>query len=332
MSKNEYPEGKVRIGVVGAGKMGSVHIRVLSELDGMYQFVGAFDPLPERAGIAERYGGKAFTDYQSLLEEVDAVVIACPTSLHKKMALIAAERNVNVLCEKPVAETLTDAKEMYDTFAAKGLKFTVNHVERFNPVIRTITDIVKGMEIVSAEIHRCSPFDSRIFDVDVVADLMIHDIDLILNAVFDASPVKVEAVGKNVYNNRFADYAQATMTFPSGGIAFITASRCTEDKIRTICIHAKGAYIEGDMLRRTLTVKRGVSYDDGCNPKVNYTQSSVTQEVVLMDKNPLREELVNFGKSILSDEELLVHFDQVVRTMKALDQIEDSLYKGGMMA
>lgn len=328
MSKKEFPSGRVRIGVAGAGKMGNVHIRILSELDGLFELVGVYDPIPERARIADHYGAKAFADYQSMLDEVDAVVLSCPTSLHKKMALIAAENNVHVLCEKPVAETLADAKEMYDIFTAKGLKFTVNHVERFNPVVRTITDIIKGMEIVSAEIHRCSPFDSRIYDVDVVADLMIHDIDLILNSVFDAAPVKVEAIGKNVFNDRFADYAQATMTFPSGGIAFVTASRCTEDKIRTICIHAKGAYIEGDMLRRTLTVKRGVSYDDGSNPKVNYTQTSIAQEVVLMDKNPLREELVNFGNAILKDEELLVHFDQVMRTMTALDQIETALYEG----
>ena len=322
-------DARIRIGVAGAGMMGRIHIRIINELDGLFKFVGVYDPNQERAKIAESYEAKAYSDYQSLLDDVEAVVIACPTSLHKKLALEAAEKNVHVLCEKPVAESLSDAKDMYAAFSKKSLKFTVSHVERFNPVVRTISDLVKGLEIVSVEIHRCSPFDSRIYDVDVVADLMIHDLDIVLNSIFNTEPTTVKAIGRNVFGSKFVDYAQAALTFPNGAAAFITASRCTEDKIRTICIHAKGAYIEGDMLRRTLSIKRGVSYEEESdNPKIDYTQSNVVQQVILMDKNPLKEEISNFGHAILYDSEPLIVGEEVIRSMTVLDKVEAELYEG----
>jgi len=326
MNKNDSQTGRVRIGVAGAGKMGNVHIRILSELDGLFDLVGVYDPIPERAEIAEKYGARAFHDFDAMLREVDAIVLPCPTSLHKEMALRAADKDVHVLVEKPIAETLADATAMYDAFEKKGLKFTVNHVERFNPVVRTISDLAPGLDMVSVEVHRCSPFDSRIYDVDVVTDLMIHDIDVVVNSIFKAEPEKVKAIGRYVYGSKFADYAQALLEFAGGAAAFITASRCTEDKIRDIQIHAKGAYLEGDMLRRTLVVKRGVTYEDDANPKINYTQSNLTQQIVLQDKNPLKEELENFGKAILHNEELLNSREQVMRTMSVLDRVEYALY------
>lgn len=326
MGKRKKKNGKVRIGVAGAGKMGGVYIKILNELDGLFDFVGAYDPIPERAEVVKAYGAVPFYSFEKMLNEVDAIVLSSPTSTHKEMALWAAEKGVHVLVEKPIAENRLDAISMYKAFEEKGLKFTVNHVERFNPVVRTISDLAPNLDMVSVEIHRCSPYDSRIFDVDVATDLMIHDIDIVVNSIFNAEPTTVKAIGRYVYGNKLADYAHALLQFQNGGTAFITASRCTEDKIRDISIHAKGAFIQGDMLRRTLTVKRGVTYEDDANPKINYTQTNVTQQIVLQDKNPLKEELTNFGRAILFDEPLLNRRDQVMRTMGVLDRVEYALY------
>ena len=324
----EVYRDRIRVGVAGAGMMGAIHIRLLAELNGIYELVGVYDPDQERAAIAEKYGARSYSSYEELLNDVDMVTLACPTSLHKPMALQAAENDVHVLTEKPIAESLADAQEMYNAFKEKNLKFMVSHVERFNPVVRTISDIIKGKEIIAVEMHRCSPFDSRIYDVDVVSDLMIHDMDIVLNSIFKTSPKSVSAVGAKVYGNKFVDYAQATLMFPDKSFAFITSSRCTEEKIRTVCIHTNGAYIEGDMLRRTLTVKRGVNYEEeSTNPRINYTQSNVTEQIVLMDQNPLKEEIASFGKSILNWTDPFITEDEVIRSMEILDIVKRDLYQ-----
>ncbi len=139
--------GRVRIGVAGAGRMGSVHIRLLNELKGLFNFIGVYDPIKGRADVAEKYGGFAFDNFEKMLENVDAIVLSCPTSMHKEMALRAAEKGVHVLVEKPAAQNCADAEAMYEVFNKKNLKLTVNHVERFNPIVRTISDLADSLDI-----------------------------------------------------------------------------------------------------------------------------------------------------------------------------------------
>lgn len=318
---------RIKIGVAGAGKMGQNHIRVLSELNSMFELVGIYDPDPEKAAVAERYGVRYYTDYEELLEDVQAITLPCPTSLHKEMAIRAAKKGVHTLLEKPMAETQEDAREICEAFESRHLKLTVGYVERFNPVVKAMADIIQDMEIVSIEVHRCSPFDSRIYDVDVVADLMIHDLDIVMNALGKGMPEWVSAIGKKVYTTRFADYAQATLCFPDGVLAFVTTSRSTEDKIRTVCVHAKGAYIEGDLLNRTLTIKRGTNYyEDVKASNIKYKQSNITEQVVLPNVEPLKEEMRTFGMAIIDDAIPEITWDQVLHTMEVLDMVEGDIY------
>ena len=322
---------KIRIGVAGAGKMGKNHIRVLSELGNMFELVGVYDPIPERRNSAAKtYDIEAFCSYEQLLDSVEAVTIACPTSLHKELATLAGEKGVHTLVEKPASECVSDTEDMCILFAKKGLRFTVGHVERFNPVIRCLSDIAKNVEIAAIEVHRCGPFDSRIYDVDVVSDLMIHDIDIVSNAICDSDVFDVNAFGKRVYGEKFVDYATAALTFPNGVLAFITASRCTEDKIRKICLHTKGSFIEGDLLNRTLVIKRSANFDErGIVPHSLYSQSNITEHIVLPNEEPLKQEMINFGRSIFSDITPEVSSKQVLRSMKILERIEDAIYSGG---
>ncbi len=318
---------KIRIGVVGAGKMGQNHIRALSELGNMFDLVGIYDPDPKKAVVAEQYGTRFYSDYEKMLDDVQAVTLPCPTSTHKKMAIAAAKKGVHALLEKPIAETIDDAMEICDAFNSRSLKFTVGYIERFNPVVKAMADIIQGLDVVAVEVHRCSPFDSRIYDVDVVSDLMIHDLDIVMNSLGMGAPKSISAIGRNIYSDSFADYAQATLCFPDGVLAFVTTSRTTEDKIRSVCVHAKGAYIEGDLLNRTLTIKRSTNYyEDSGVSNIKYKQSNITEQVVLPNVEPLKEEIRAFGKSILENKESEITWDQVLLTMEVLAMVGADIY------
>ena len=317
---------KIRIGVAGAGKMGVNHIRIVSELSHMFDFIGIYDPDPEKKQIAEKYDVAFYPSYEKLLADIDAVIIASPTSFHYDMALKAAEYRVNSLVEKPMAETVDDIMKMQKTFKEKGLILAVSCVERYSPVIRTLKDVVKEEKILAVEVHRCSPYDPRIFDVDVVSDLMIHDVDIVVNDIFGKMPAQIEAYGTNTFSDHFADYAHAILTFNNQVRAYITSSRSTQDKIRTICIHTRDAYIEADMLNKTLVVKRGVKYMDGSD-HVSYRQYNVTEQIVLPNQEPLKEDIICFGRAVGGEDVFLVADEQVIRDMQVLDQVHKAIYE-----
>ncbi len=313
------------MGVAGAGSMGSNHIRIVSELSSQFEFMGIFDPDLSRKKLADYYNVSFYPSYEALLEDVDAVIIASPSSLHYKMALQAAEKGVHSLVEKPMAETVEEVIDLQRAFRAKNLVLAVSCVERFSPVIRVLSDLLKEEDLIAVEVHRCSPYDPRIFDVDVVSDLMIHDIDIVLNDIFCSEPLSLEASGIRVFSDAFADYAHAVLHFPSGACAFITASRSTQDKIRTICIHSRDSYIEADMLNKTLVIKRGLKYGKG-SESVHYKQYNLTEQIVLPNKEPLKEDIKNFGLAVAGDESFLVEGEQIIRDMKVLDSIHRSIY------
>lgn len=320
---------RIKIGVAGAGSMGANHIRIVSELNSIFDFVGIFDPNTDKISVAEKYGVLFFNSYEEMLENVDAVIIASPTSLHYSMAMKAAEKDVCALVEKPMTENLDEAQNLIDAFNNKGLTLGVSYVERFNPVIDVLKSVIKNEEIVSIEVHRCSPYDNRIFDVDVITDLMCHDVDLITNAILDETPISVDAIGRKFFTDRFADYSQSILKFNSGVIAFDTASRCTQDKIRTFIIHAKAAYIEADMLNRTLTIKRRIKYEKASDD-VNYVQSAIIEQINVPNKEPLKEDLINFGNSLMGKDKLRITGEHILRSMKTLDEIHNVVYEKGI--
>ena len=316
---------KIKIGVAGAGKMGVNHIRIVSELNNLFEFMGIFDPNPAAAQVAEQYGVTCYPSYEKLLEDVEAVIIASPSSLHYQMALQAAEKKVSVLVEKPMAENVSDVVDMQEKFRSEGLILAVSCVERFSPVIRVISELVKEEEILAVEVHRCSPYDPRIFDVDVVSDLMIHDVDIVCNAIFAEEPLDVDAHGMNVFSDGFVDYAHAVLTFSGNRRAFITSSRATQEKIRTLSIHAKESYIEADMLNKTISIKRGIKYVENA-PHVSYKQFQLTEQIVVPNKEPLKEDINSFGLALLGKDAFLVEGEEVVRDMRTLDAVHQKLY------
>lgn len=317
---------KVRIGVVGAGNMGKNHIRLAREMNNEFEFVGVFDPDKERVktlGLSDC----CFDSEEALIEAVDAVIVAAPSSLHKSIALKVAAAGKHLLLEKPIALSAADGQEIVDAFANTKQVLQVGHVERFNPVVLELEKIVKNEDVVAVHIERCSPMDKRISDTDVVYDLMIHDVDILLNGLMaDANVVSVSSLGAKTYSEKYMDYVESLFRFDNGVVGSVVSSRTTESKIRRIQLHCKSAYIDADLLHRTLTISRKTAYtlDVGYDPA--YRQENVVERVFVSNEEPLRAELKHFHDCIEENKPAKTSGKSAVKSVKILDTIKEQIY------
>ncbi len=250
---------RIRIGIAGVGKLGTFHCNTLSQI-AEAELVGLYDIDPGRAReTAERFRCAAFTAYPALLEQVDAVCIAVPTTLHHAYTLPALQAGKAVFVEKPIAATIAEAAEMAALAAEKKAILQVGHIERFNPAIRALEHLLPDPRFI--ESHRLAPFDPRGTDVAVVLDLMIHDIDIILSLV--PSAVRhIDASGVAVVSGE-VDIANARLQFENGCVANVTASRISQRKMRKMRLFQRDAYISIDFLQRLSEVFRIVEPEEG---------------------------------------------------------------------
>ncbi len=237
---------KISVGVVGVGYLGKFHAEKYAASD-KATLIGVADLEPVRAReVGERLGTEFLSDYRDLLGRVQCISIAVPTQLHYTVAQAFLSAGVDVLVEKPLAVNLTEANELVELANAKNCILQVGHLERFNPAIRRLEGVIREPKFV--ECHRLAPFVERGTDVDVVLDLMIHDIDVIASLV--RSPVKrVEAVGVPVLTDK-PDIANARITFANGCIANVTASRVSIKRERKVRFFQPDAYISIDYDQR----------------------------------------------------------------------------------
>src|ERR1700686_922075 len=232
----------LRIAVVGVGHLGRHHARILATLPGA-ELVAVVDKQRARAEeIAAANGTRPFVDYRDVLGRVDAVTLAVPTELHREIALPFLSAGVPVLVEKPMARSLDEADEMIAAAARARVALAVGHTERFNPAVAAARSLVDGPRFI--EVHRLGTFPDRSLDIDVVFDLMIHDLDVVLSIV-PSEVTAVEAVGGAVLTPK-PDIANARLRFASGCIANITASRISRDRVRKIRIFQRDAYLSVD--------------------------------------------------------------------------------------
>ena len=231
-----------RTAVIGVGSLGQHHARNYAELsiEGKGEFVGVCDSNEENArAIGEKNNCAYFTDWRELLDKVDAVSIVTPTETHCEIACAFLEKGVNVLVEKPIALTLEEADKMIETAEKSGAKLMVGHLERFNPAMVALRPHVT--KPLYFEIHRVSPFPNRSLDVDVVLDVMIHDLDAI-NWLVDSEVSEIRAVGIPVISDK-VDAANARIEFENGAVANITASRIGTEKIRKTRFYQTNSYV-----------------------------------------------------------------------------------------
>jgi predicted dehydrogenase len=240
----------LRVGVWGVGAWGEKHARVWRALAGEgagVELIGVHDRLPERAAaVAAAHGCRAFDSAEALIAEVEAVTVATPTVAHRAAAEAALAAGCHVLVEKPLATDVAEADAMLAAAERHGRTLQVGHVERFNPAIVAARDRVREPKFVEA--HRLAVFQPRSLDIDVVFDLMIHDIDLVLEATRQ-TPATISAVGVAVLSES-EDIANARLEFPDGCVANLTASRVSQERLRRIRFFQSDSYLSVDLAER----------------------------------------------------------------------------------
>lgn len=272
--------------VIGVGALGQHHARILASLPGV-SLVGVVDTRPGRAAeVAARHGTAAFTDARDVLGRVDAVTVAVPTSAHVEVAMPFLEQGTAVLLEKPIAASIEDADRVVEAAARHGAVLAAGHTERFNPAVAAALPLVSSPRFI--EIHRLGAFPDRSLDIDVVFDLMIHDLDLLLACV-GSDVVTVEAVGVNVLTPK-TDIANARLRFASGCIANVTASRISREKIRKARFFQQDSYISVDFAAREVEVYRLVPAEG--RPAIEGGRIAVA------DEEPLLRELADFAAAV----------------------------------
>jgi predicted dehydrogenase len=280
------PERRLRAGVVGVGALGRHHARVWASLPGA-ELVGVHDLDAGRAAsVAAEFGCPAFARLDALLAEAEAVSIAVPTSLHHAVALQAVEAGRDVLVEKPMTATLAEADALVAAARARGRVLQVGHIERFNPATAALLSAGRGARFV--EVHRLGSFSPRSLDVDVVLDLMVHDLDIAL-ALDGSEPVQIDAVGVPVLTPK-VDIANARLRFASGLIANLTASRVSLEKVRKFRVFAPRTYVSADFTAREAQIYRLEA--GGGFPKIASTRQGAP------DQEPLRLQIESFARAV----------------------------------
>ena len=262
---------KLRVGVIGVGYLGQFHAEKYARMNNV-ELVGVVDIEKKRAEtVAEKVNTTPYTDYKSLFGNVDAVSIAAPTSVHFVIARDFLKKNIDILIEKPITETTEEADELIHLAKSRDLIIQVGHLERFNPAIVALKDIVKKPMFI--ESHRLSIFQGRCTDVSVVLDLMIHDIDLILN--FVRSKIRaVYASGVPVVSEH-VDIANARLEFENGCVANVTASRISTKNERKIRLFQRDAYVSVDFSKKEITaIQQTGNVDCGLIPGMDVKQIS----------------------------------------------------------
>jgi predicted dehydrogenase len=307
----------LRLAVIGVGHLGRHHARILSTMEGV-TLSAVVDTVPERAAeIASASNTRALTDYRELIGDVDAVVVAVPTELHAEIAVPFLERGTPVLVEKPMSRSLADADRMIETARASGAMIAVGQTERHNPAVAVALRLVSAPRFI--EVHRLSAFPDRSLDIDVIFDLMIHDLDVIL-AIVKSEVTSIEAVGVPVLTPKY-DIANVRLRFASGCIANITASRISKDRVRKIRFFQPDAYLSVDYASQEVEGWRLVRKE----PRPDIQGGAIPVE----RDEPLRRELADFVRAVRDGSAPLVDGEAGRRALALAAEIADKMESVG---
>jgi predicted dehydrogenase len=318
----------LRVAVIGVGRFGKEHARVYSNLPGV-SLVGVVDRQADRANeVAGRCKTKAFSDYRELIGQVDAVSIAAPTQSHFEIAKACLEKGIHTLVEKPIARTVAETEELVRLSNGKVLQ--VGHIERFNPAFQAALPRIARPRLIDA--RREAPFRFRSADIDVVLDVMIHDLDLVLSLV-PSDPVKVTAAGRPLMFSN-SDMASARLEFEDGTVATLSANRAGVAQQRSFVVHNDRGSVSIDFGAKSLTV---ASLTDEFNqaraPDVaapseadlaKFPREFYRVETIPcgQGREPLEAELESFLKAVRRESPSVVPGDHALRVMRAADRIQ----------
>ena len=320
----------LKVGVLGAGHLGKIHLRLLQE-SSKYELIGFYDP-DEINGkqVAQEFGYRYFDNLNTLIEAADVVDIVTPTLSHYECAKKAMEKGRHVFIEKPITNTLDEAEELLKLQEQYNVKGQVGHVERFNPAFSAIKNSISNPMFI--ETHRLAEFNPRGTDVPVVLDLMIHDIDIILSVV-DAEVKQINASGVSVIS-KSPDIANARIEFDNGCVANLTASRISLKNMRKSRFFQQDAYISVDFLDKKVEVVRmkDAPEEPGAFDMVLQNAEGERKQIYFENpeikaNNAIKDELETFAEAINEDTNPRVTLEQGTKALKVALQIIDSFQK-----
>jgi predicted dehydrogenase len=310
----------LRVSILGIGKMGKNHLRVLSMLKGVV-VAKIFDfNEDELKSLSEQYDVPYTLDAKEALEDVDAVIIVTPTSTHFDYFKLCVGKVTNVFIEKPLAESYAEAQEIKVLANANGMFVQCGFIERFNPVVAELKKILESTNVINADFFRTNRLSSRITDVDVVLDLMIHDIDL---ALYLNGPItNVVAYGNKEHG--LVAFASAIFKHQNGSLSRVIASRMTEKKIRSIQVTTDDAYIDAELVRKELLVHKQSATTT--NVDDSYIVSSLEQQIEVKPQEALLVELQAFISRCNGDQSaVLPDVDAGVESLRICQLVLESI-------
>jgi len=269
---------QVRVGIIGVGYLGTQHARILSYLEEA-DLKGVADvDFKKAVEIGNRHGVAYYQNYEEMMDEVDAAIVATPTSEHFSISLKLLRNGKSVLVEKPITETVEQAEQLVEEARASGQVFQVGHLERFNPAVEAVETLIREPRFV--EVQRLGSFSARSLDIDVVLDLMIHDLDIIMALIKDEVSV-IRASGIHVLSEK-VDIANARLEFKGGCVATLTASRVHQGKVRKLRIFEPTVYYSIDYIDQEVVVF-----------PLDRRQTNI-KTLKIQKEEPLKKELRNF--------------------------------------
>lgn len=302
---------RIRCAVVGAGAFGENHLRVLAGLPDEAELVGLVDIDAARTSqLAEKYNCRTFADPSQLAGEIDAAIIATPTIAHESAATPLLQAGIDVLIEKPIAPDVAAAERLCNLAERNGRIIQVGHLERFNPAVRALEKL-RTIPLFF-EVHRMSMFSPRSLDVDVVLDLMIHDIEIVL-ALTGQEPSEIRASGISILSNK-EDIANVRLQFPSGCVANLTASRVSTEKVRKLRLFQPNQYVSLDYTKQDI-IAIGVSPER----QISFQPAPVTKG------EPLQLEVRHFLDCVRTRQKPLVSAFEATRALRVATQILDKI-------
>ena len=291
---------KVKVGIIGVGYLGTQHARILSYLEEA-ELIGVADiDFKKAMVIGNRHGVKYYENCENMLDEIDAGIVATPTSEHFAISMKLLKKGKSVLVEKPITETIEQAEELVSTADKNGLILQIGHLERFNPAVEALENLISEPKFI--EVQRLGSFSARSLDIDVVLDLMIHDLDIIMALIKDEVKV-IRSSGIHVLSDKI-DIANARLEFTSGCIATLTASRVHQGKVRKLRIFEPSSYYSIDYIDQEVKVF-----------PLNGRQTDI-KTLKIKKEEPLKKELQNFFRCIIDGKKRKVTGEEGLRALR----------------
>ncbi len=291
---------KVKVGIIGVGYLGTQHARILSYLEEA-ELRGVADiDFKKSMQIGNRHGVQYYENFEDMLDEIDAGIVATPTSEHYAITMALLKKGKSVLVEKPITETIEQADELVSFAKKNGLILQVGHLERFNPAVEAIENLITEPKFI--EVQRLGSFSARSLDIDVVLDLMIHDLDIIMSLIKDEVKV-IKSSGIHVLSDKI-DIANARLEFGSGCVATLTASRVHQGKVRKLRIFEPTSYYSIDYIDQEVKAF-----------PLNGRQTDI-KTLKIKKEEPLKKELQSFFRCVRDGKTRKVSGEEGLRALK----------------